>query len=178
MESCGRYRQQRRTTAGAAVAKGFDGEMGNTEDLSQYRYRGARASVILHEQQIREFVDTWKIAKSSGAPLPETDDPSYQSFDTLLRHVLKWAREYMVWMCEKLELQDPEILPVPEVNEVAEKAEAYLDHLLAQWRAPLSAVAEERFYKPEYIAPHTAFHAGQLAMWRGALGRKSVAVFV
>lgn len=85
--------------------------------------------------------------------MPQTDDPSYRSFDALLRHVLGWAREYMVWMCEKLELPDPEILPVPEVDDVAEKAESYLDHLLARWRLPLSAVAEERFYRPEYIAP-------------------------
>ncbi|MFH0990875.1 MAG: DinB family protein [bacterium] len=30
----------------------------------------------------------------------------------------------------------------------------------------------------QVIIAHTAFHAGQLAMWRGAIGKKSVAVFV
>jgi len=30
----------------------------------------------------------------------------------------------------------------------------------------------------QVVAAHTAFHAGQLAVWRRALGKKSVAVFV
>jgi hypothetical protein len=127
--------------------------MGNAEDLPGYRYRGARAMVILHERQMRKFFDTWGIAKSSGVALPQTDDPSYRSFDALLGHVLYWAREYMIWICEVLELTRPEIPPVPDVDELTEKAESYLAHLLTQWRAPLSAVAEERFYKPEYVAP-------------------------
>ena len=33
----------------------------------------------------------------------------------LLNHALRAARGYMVWMCEKLELPDPEIEPPPEL---------------------------------------------------------------
>ena len=127
--------------------------MGTVEALAGYRYRGARASVILHGRHMRKFFDTWQIVKNSGVSLPETDDPNYQSYDALLRHVLHWAREYMMWMCEKLELPPPEIPPPPGVDEVAEKGESYLELLLAQWQSPLSDVPSARFYRPEYAAP-------------------------
>ena len=41
--------------------------------------------------------------------LPKTDDPAYESLDTLLHHVFRAARGYMTWMCEVLELPDPEM---------------------------------------------------------------------
>jgi len=123
------------------------------EDFGWYNYRGARALVLLHEQHLRQFLDTWKEAKASGILLPKTDDPNYESFDMLLRHVLRWARGYMKWICEKLELPDPEIKAVPEANVIEAEAESYLRHLLEQWRKPLTDVPEGRFYKPEYTAP-------------------------
>ncbi len=123
------------------------------DKLTKYRYRGARALVLLHEQRLRQFLDTWKKAKASGVLLPQTDDPNYESFNMLLRHVLRWARRYMVWICEKLELPDPEIKAVPEADVIEAEAENYLHHLLEQWRQPLIDVPEEKFYKPEYTAP-------------------------
>ena len=85
--------------------------------------------------------------------LPETDDPNYESFDALLRHVLSWARRYMIWMCEMLSLSSPQVPPVPEVAAVDGEADRYLEELLRRWRTPLADVPEERFYKPEYEAP-------------------------
>lgn len=120
------------------------------EQQTKYRYRGARASVMLHEQHMREFLDTWKLAKAKELALPETDDPNYASLDTLLKHVLWWARRYMIWMCERLSLPDPQIPPVPDE---AAKADRYLEELLRRWKAPLADIPEERFYKPEYEAP-------------------------
>jgi hypothetical protein len=127
--------------------------MGTRDELTDYQYRGARASVILHDQQMRKFLDTWRVAKSSGVALPETDDPSYESFDALLRHVLSWSRRYMVWMCEKLELPSFELPSPPPTEEVAEKVESYLEQLLVQWRVPLAHVPTKRFRTPEYVAP-------------------------
>ena len=123
------------------------------DNLTDYRYRGARALVLLHEQYLQQFLDTWRKAKESGVPLPETDDPSYESFNTLLRHVMRWARGYMKWICEKLELPDPKIKAVPEADVIQAEAEDYLHHLLEQWRKPLIDVPEELFYKPEFTAP-------------------------
>jgi hypothetical protein len=125
----------------------------NLNDPTEYHYRGARALVLLHEQHLLQFVDTWKKAKASGVFLPQTDDPNYESFDMLLRHVLRWARGYMNWICEKLELPDPDIKAVPEAEVIEAEVNDYLQHLLKQWRRPLIDVPEERFYKPEFTAP-------------------------
>ena len=120
------------------------------DELKEYKYRGARAMVLLHEHHMREYLETWKAAKSSGAKLPQTDSPDYVSFDTLLRHALRASRGYMVWMCEKLELPDPQIRPTPEVDVIETEADDYLEHLLESWRNPLVNIEEERFYKPEH----------------------------
>lgn len=124
--------------------------MQSNTNLMDYQYRGARALVLLHEQYLQQFLDTWRKAKVQGISLPKTDDPDYESMNTLLHHVLRAARGYMVWICEKLELPDPEIEPAPEADVVEVEAENYLQHLLQQWRRPLTDVPEEQFYKPEY----------------------------
>jgi uncharacterized damage-inducible protein DinB len=82
--------------------------------------------------------------------LPAGDDPNYASLEALLRHVLRAARGYMVWICEMLELPDPQIRSTPQAGEIEAEAESYLEHLLEQWRRPLAEVPEERFYSPEY----------------------------
>ena len=123
------------------------------ENLINYHYRGARAMVLLHEKYLSQFLDTWKKAKASGVSLPQTDDHNYESFDLLLRHVLRWARGYMKWICEKLELPDPEIRAVPESDVIEAEAEDYISHLLEQWRKPLTDVPEDKYYKPEFTAP-------------------------
>ncbi|MCP4654586.1 MAG: hypothetical protein GY856_04100 [bacterium] len=132
------------------------------EELTDYRYRGARATVILHQRHLRKFLETWRTVRASGVALPETDAPSYGSWEALLRHVLRWARGspgggqmggYMVWTCEKLDLPDPEIGPTPEEDVVEAEVESYLEHLLERWRLPLVNVEEKRFHRPEYTAP-------------------------
>ncbi len=67
-----------------------------------YKYGGAKALVALHEIHLRSFYETWKEAKQVGVKLPVTDDPYYKSLDTLLYHLLRSARGYMIWMCDKL----------------------------------------------------------------------------
>jgi uncharacterized damage-inducible protein DinB len=102
---------------------------------------------------LRKFVKTWKEAKKADIPLPETDDPTYISYDTLLKHVFRWARGYMVWMCDNLGLPDPEINEVPEAEKIESEADEYHEHLLEKWKTPLSGVQEERFYTPLFTAP-------------------------
>lgn len=115
-----------------------------------HTYNGARSMVLLHEQHLREFVTVWREAKATGLPLPETDDPSYASLETLLVHLLGAARGYMVWMCRVLELPDPRIDPPPSPETIGADAETYLEHVLERWRTPLAGVEEERFNRPEY----------------------------
>jgi len=117
-----------------------------------YAYRGARADVILHEQYLLKYVDTWRTAKESGMVLPHVDDPDYASLDTLMVHVLKWARYYMVWICECLGLPNPGIRPVPGADSVERELNGYVEHLCSKWRTPLKDVPAERFRKPMYTA--------------------------
>ncbi len=119
-------------------------------ELTNYRYGGARALVILHERQLRKFLVAWRRAKTAGVVLPETEDPDYASLEMLLKHVLGCARGYMVWMCEKLELPGPEIRPVPEAGAVVVEAEDYVEHLALKWRTPLAGLTEDQAYRPAY----------------------------
>jgi uncharacterized damage-inducible protein DinB len=115
------------------------------QELSDYRFRGARALVLLHDAAMREFLPVWMRAKQRGTPLPATTDPSYASLQALLHHVLRASRGYMTWLCEKLGLPDPGIEPAPDADRVEAEAERYLEHLLARWRLPLAEVEEKRF---------------------------------
>jgi len=67
-----------------------------------------------------------------------------------LHHVLRAARGYVRWMCEVLELPDPEIRTPPESSVLAHEAASYMEHALDQWRAPLRDVGDDRLYAPEY----------------------------
>ena len=114
-------------------------------DLEGYRYRGARALVLLHEREMRSFLATFRRAQAWGVKLPQTDDPDYASLDRLLRHVLGAAAGYMDWSTRVLELPDPGLDPVPPVDRIDTEAERYLEHVLERWRAPLRDVPEDRF---------------------------------
>ncbi|HEV3057127.1 MAG TPA: hypothetical protein VGY48_02715 [Vicinamibacterales bacterium] len=115
-----------------------------------YRSRAARALVLLHEEQLRRFVQTWRGAKAAEVALPPTADPSYASLDALGHHVLYAARGYMVWICEMLKLPDPGIRPAPDPAVVSDEAESYMEHLLERWRAPLQDVSDKQLDTPEY----------------------------
>jgi hypothetical protein len=88
-----------------------------------YSYPGALALIRLHDQHMRSFLETWKKALLAGVILPETDDPSYKSMKTLLRHVFRSSRNYIGWICQKLELQDPPINKVAELAKIEQTAD-------------------------------------------------------
>ena len=118
--------------------------------MKEYSYGGVRALVALHELHMRSFLETWRKAKKAGVMLPQTSDPSYKSMETLLRHPLKSSRGYITWICQKLELPDPGIDPVPELEHIENSADAFLKHLLERWELPLRDVPEERFFDRTY----------------------------
>jgi hypothetical protein len=122
-----------------------------TEELSNYTSRGARALVLLHEKHLRQCLAVWKEAKAADLKLPKTDNEHYQSLETLVQHFLRSAGNYLVWICEKLELPDPNINPVPEVDKIGVEADAYLEHVLERWRLPLVNVPGEKLDTPTYI---------------------------
>lgn len=120
--------------------------------LPDYAHSGARALVTLHEQELRAFLEVWRRADAAGVTLPATDDPSYASRAELLRHVMRAARGYMTWICEQLGLPAPAIEATPAAGALAADPGAYLEHVLAGWRAPLAAVPEARFEPDTYPA--------------------------
>ena len=124
----------------------------NTKEIKTYKYNGARSMVIMHEKYMQSFLQAWKKAKKINLPLPETDNPSYESLETLLYHVFRAARGYMTWMCEKLNLPDPEINPIPETEVIEKEADEYLTHLLEKWRTPLADVHIDKFENGTYTS--------------------------
>jgi hypothetical protein len=115
-----------------------------------YRSRAVRAMVLLHEEHLRRFVHTWRLALATSVSLPPTDDPAYASLGALGRHVLGAAGGYMVWMCEVLTLPDPGIRSAPDLAAMVRDADDYLEHVLERWRTPLREVPDERLETPEY----------------------------
>lgn len=115
-----------------------------------YRSRAVRAMVLLHEEYLRRFVETWRRALACSVTLPASDDPAYASLGTLGEHVLGCAASYMVWMCKVLELPDPGIQPAPDAVAVVRDAEEYMEHVLERWRAPLCDVPNDRLESQEY----------------------------
>jgi hypothetical protein len=115
-----------------------------------YRSRAVRALVLLHEEHLRRFVRTWKLALAASVSLPLTDDSAYASLGALGRHVLGAAGGYMVWMCEVLTLPDPGIRSAPDVAAMVRDADDYLEHVLERWRTPLREVPDEQLETPEY----------------------------
>lgn len=117
-------------------------------NIMPYKYTGARSLVLLHEKHLIQFAETWSIAKKKGIVLPVTEDPDYKSLDTLLFHVFRSARGYIVWICGKLNLPDPQIEYPPE--NVQNEIEKYLAHLVDGWKKPLANLPEEIFHNPTF----------------------------
>lgn len=116
----------------------------------QYKYGGARALVQLHEKHLRSFTETWKVAKQVGVKLPATDDPYYKSLNMLLYHLLKSAGGYITWICEKLNLPDPEIKLPPDEEIIESEFPAYLEYLIGKWENRLCDVEPEAFEPAVY----------------------------
>jgi uncharacterized damage-inducible protein DinB len=122
----------------------------SSSDLIEYKYKGARALVILHEKHMRSLLMLWREAKKQNVTLPKTDDSDYKSLEAVLYHVFRAARGYMIWMCNKLSLPDPKINRPPNVENINDEADKYLEHLLEKWLAPLVELPEEIFHNPSF----------------------------
>lgn len=122
-------------------------EMG---ELGDYRYGGAKALVLLHEEQMRRFLLVWKKAKAINLTLPETTNEAYDSLETLLAHVLWAAGYYLKWICEQRGLSAPAIGKIPDAYALPSVADDHLENVLDAWRLPLATLPEEAFEAPEY----------------------------
>ena len=123
-----------------------------SQSLKDYSYNGARSLVLLHEKHLLSCLKTWQEAKRLGIDLPKTDDGDYKSLDTLLRHILRAARGYMTWICDQLNLPDPQIEKTPEADLIETRADEYVSHLLERWCLPLADIPEDKFHAPTYTS--------------------------
>lgn len=131
----------------------LDGEETPMAAVNDYKYRGAGALVKLHQQHLVSFFVVWQQAHARGVAMPPTEDPDCASLEAVLAHVLRAARGYMVWMCQVLELPDPQIDAAPGRDEAKDQAAAYLEHLIVGWDGPLLGVDEKAFFTPTHRAP-------------------------
>jgi hypothetical protein len=115
-----------------------------------FRSRAVRAMVLLHEEELRRFMDTWRLALKHSVKLPASDDPAYVSLATLGRHVLWAAGGYVVWICQVSGLPDPGIRAAPDADALILEPNGYLEHVLEGWRDALRELADEQLETPEY----------------------------
>ncbi len=121
--------------------------MNDFPGAEEYKYGGARALVTLHEYWMRKFVETWQEARKLGITAYDLQEPDVELVGYALTHVLSSSRNYMRWMCDKLNLADPEINPLPPSDQIEAQLQAYVDHLLDRWRLPLNDIPEEQAYQ-------------------------------
>jgi uncharacterized damage-inducible protein DinB len=126
-----------------------------SDELGNYKYRGARALVLLHDKHLRQCLEVWKRAKAAKVKLPKTDSENYQSLEMLLEHILGAAGHYMIEICEYLGLPDPAIREAPGTSTIEAEADGYLEHVLERWQLPLVHVSEETLdLTPKTDAPN------------------------
>jgi len=126
----------------------------------EFQSRAVRALVRLQEREMRTLLDVWKEARRQGIRLPETEDPDYGSLDHLIRHLFRAARGYLIWICDVLNRPVPEISVAPDPNQIARGADAYLEVVLAAWRAhlawmPDSVIEAADTYRSRWGMPYT-----------------------
>jgi len=107
--------------------------------------------VILHEEHLRRFIQTWRRAVAASVTLPVSEDPNYASLNALGRHVLNAAGGYLKWMCDVLKLPDPGLRGAPDATDIVRDADDYMEHVLERWRGDsLREVLNDQLETPEY----------------------------
>jgi len=99
-----------------------------------FKSNAVRSCVELHEIELNRFYDTWQAFRASGAPLPETTDPSYKSPDHLGGHVFRAARNYLVWIGDCVKRPVTDVDSDTDLVGIAQKGRAFVDDVLSGWR--------------------------------------------
>jgi hypothetical protein len=113
-----------------------------------FKSNAVRSCLELHESELRRFLETWERFRASGAGLPKSDDPSYESPDHLKGHVLRSARNYLTWIGECVKRPVADVDLDTDLLSVAGKGRAFMEEVLAAWRRHLAAL-EDRELAPE-----------------------------
>jgi uncharacterized damage-inducible protein DinB len=106
--------------------------------------------VELHEIELNRFHETWERFLASGTPLPETDDPSYQSAEHLGGHVFRAARGYLTWIGECLKRPVAGLDADKDPVSIACKGRSFIDAVLEAWRRELAQLADSELAQGTY----------------------------
>ncbi len=109
-----------------------------------FKSNAVRSCVELHETELERFYDVWETFRASGTPLPETDDPSYESAEHLGGHVFRAARNYLTWIGEFVNRPVTDLDPDTDAASIARKSRAFVDEVLAAWRRHLALLEDRR----------------------------------
>jgi uncharacterized damage-inducible protein DinB len=93
---------------------------------------------------MRSFLALWDRFVASGLPVPEAHgDESYESRDRLLGHVLMAARGYLTRIGEWVGRPVNDVDAAQDPYEIAGRASAFADGVLAGYRRHLAAITTE-----------------------------------
>ena len=107
-----------------------------------FKSNAVRSCVELHEIELNRFHETWQRFLASGTPLPETDDPSYQSAAHLGGHVFRAARGYLTWIGECVKRQVTGLDADTDSVSIARKGRPFVDAVLEAWRQELALLED------------------------------------
>ena len=128
--------------------------------MTEFRSRGVRSLVELHERELREFVATWRRFVASGKPMPEAHgDSDYESAERLATHLQAAARGYLLWICEMLGRPIEGLPRVVDPQIVVPRLDAFMAETLEAWRTHLAPLENEQIADKQYLSrwgePHT-----------------------
>lgn len=116
---------------------------------TEFRSRGVRALVLLHDREVRAFLAVWRRASALGVVPPETTDPDCKSLEAMAHHVFRAARGYLTWVCEVLERPMPSLPQPPEPEGLGAEAGAYVETLAAAYREHMAWMPNEVLDSPK-----------------------------
>ena len=128
--------------------------------MNEFRSRGVRSLVELHERELREFVAVWRRFIASGKPMPDADgDPDYESAEHLVAHVQRAARGYLLWIWEVLERPIEDLPLVRDRAAIVPRLDEFMAETLDGWRRHLAPLESGQLAPKQYLSrwgePHT-----------------------
>ena len=128
--------------------------------MDEFRSRGVRSLVELHERELPVFVATWRRFVASGKPMPEArGDAHYASRETLGAHVQASARGYLTWIWEVLEQPITDLPLIRDPAVIVPRLDEYMVETLAGWRRHLARLEDAQLAPTQYLSrwgePHT-----------------------
>ena len=115
-----------------------------------FKSNAVRSCVELHEIEINRFYETWRRFLASATPLPETDDPSYQSAEHLGGHVFRAARGYLTWIGECVKRPVTGLDADTDPVSIAHKGRPFVDAVLEAWRRELALLEDAELAPATY----------------------------